>query len=114
MPTADDFRRQLQAMFSSAEQQGLNAVDIHAEQLHRHVGDYPNPAKHRMPICCQIMRNEMRPGDVLLSEPPFGTSVERFDLKLIHSSSDSHVSMCLGCEVSFLTPAGTRTQSRQS
>lgn len=27
---------------------------------------------HRMPVCCDGMRQEMRPGDIVLDQPPKG------------------------------------------
>jgi 5-methylcytosine-specific restriction protein A len=71
MPTAEDFREQLLEVFRIAAQQGISPVIVNAGDLHRLVGDYPG-TNHRMPVCCEVMRNEMRRGDVVVDEPPKG------------------------------------------
>lgn len=68
---ADDFREQLYALFREAERRGLQIVWVRAGDLHYVVGDYPGP-DHRMPVCCQVMRGEMRPGDTVVDDPPSG------------------------------------------
>lgn len=67
MPTAAEFRSELQAQLRAAELAGSPALDINAGALHRKVGDYPGPA-HRMPNCCSVMRQELRAGDSIVSE----------------------------------------------
>ena len=71
MPTSDDFQKELDSIFAFAEGKLLIAVVIKSGDLHRLVGDYPG-ADHRMPICCAVMRKNMKNGDEVLSEPPSG------------------------------------------
>lgn len=72
MPTADEFRNTLSKAFEAAETAGIEAVEIQAGQLHREVGDYPNPKLHRMPVCCEVMRQLMQLGDEVITAPPKG------------------------------------------
>ena len=70
-PTSDNFRRELIALKKKARSEGLNCLEISAGELHRIVGGYPGH-DHRMPVCCMVMRQEMRGGDEVLDEPPKG------------------------------------------
>lgn len=70
-PTADHFRRALLEAKTQARERGASTVDIRAGDLHRVVGGYPGNA-HRMPVCCSVMRQEMRAGDRVLAQPPKG------------------------------------------
>jgi 5-methylcytosine-specific restriction protein A len=72
MPTAQDFITELQAQLRAAESKGIPHVDIASGDLHRKVGDYPHPIRHRMKICCRVMYGEQRPGDRVLRSPPKG------------------------------------------
>ena len=71
MPTADDFQKELDSIFSFAEAKRLTAIILKSGDLHRLVGDYPG-TNHRMPICCSVMRKNMKRGDEVMSEPPSG------------------------------------------
>jgi hypothetical protein len=71
-PSPNDFWLQLHLLLTEASDTHQPFVDIEAGELHRSVGWYPGP-KHRMPICCRVMREEMRDGDIILDEPPKGT-----------------------------------------
>jgi hypothetical protein len=71
MPTASEFQAELDDVFRAAEKDGLSCVDVNAGELHRKVGDYPG--NHRMPVCCNVMRQNMKTGDVVLHEPPKGS-----------------------------------------
>ncbi len=72
MPTASQFHDELRRIFQMAEQQGLAYVDVNAGELHRRIGDYPDPHEHRMPTCCNVMRQYMQDGDSVLQAPPKG------------------------------------------
>jgi hypothetical protein len=61
-PTSEDFRTELNAQIQRATRQGRPHVEINAGELHRVVGGYPGES-HRMPMCCQAMRDELRNGD---------------------------------------------------
>lgn len=73
MPTADQFREELNSMFYEAFKRNQSAVDINPGTLHRRVGDYPGP-NHRISICCEVMRSAMdeAAGDLVITEPPSG------------------------------------------
>jgi 5-methylcytosine-specific restriction protein A len=71
MPTAAEFREALAITFQGATMQGLPHIDVIAGWLHEEVGEYPGP-EERMPMCCAVMRGEMRPGDQVVEEPPRG------------------------------------------
>jgi 5-methylcytosine-specific restriction protein A len=71
MVNASDFRAELNRLFREAGAEGLPYVDVTAGELHRRVGGYPG-TNHRMPTCCNVMQQEMRPGDRLLHAPPKG------------------------------------------
>lgn len=62
IPTSDDFRKELHAQIQRAIRQGRPHVEINAGELHRAVGGYPGES-HRMPMCCQAMRDELQNGD---------------------------------------------------
>jgi len=70
-PSTDDFQKELDAIFAFAEAKRLVAIVVQAGNLHRLVGEYPG-TNHRMPVCCNVMRKNMRAGDEVVSEPPSG------------------------------------------
>ena len=74
MPNVEDFKSELHRMMLEAMKAGKAFVEINAGELHRRVGDYPNPMRHRMPICCHVMYTALAldAGDVILEEPPTG------------------------------------------
>jgi len=67
-PAAPDFRAALPLIFGRATREGKT---IKSGDLHRLVGGYPG-TDHRMPICCSVMRSDMKAGDEVLAEPPKG------------------------------------------
>lgn len=71
MSTAEDFQRELHALFAERERSGASSVTVGAGDLHRRVGGYPG-RNHRMPVCCQVMRSTMVAGDTVIDEPPSG------------------------------------------
>jgi len=75
-PKSEDFEKGLKDILLDAQQQGKNFVDIKSGDLHRVVGGYPG-YNHRMPICCNVMKKNMRYLDQILDEPPkgFGASL---------------------------------------
>jgi hypothetical protein len=68
VPTAWDFQNRLVAILNRARQSRQSYVDIESGTLHKEVGGYPDP-NHRMPVCCEVMRKLMRPGDSVIKEP---------------------------------------------
>lgn len=71
MVTSSNFRAELKAVLASAQERGAPYVDITSGPLHRRVGNYPGN-NHRMPVCCDVMRGEMKYGDEILRAPPKG------------------------------------------
>lgn len=69
LPTASDFQTELNNIFISAQNKGVPYVDVKSGDLHRRVGGYPGH-NHRMPVCCEIMRRNMKKGDQILQQPP--------------------------------------------
>lgn len=70
-PTKKDFEHTLQNRILIASKDGLLSVMINSGELHAIVGGYPGP-DHRMPLCCQVMRESMREGDAIIQSPPSG------------------------------------------
>lgn len=70
-PKAEDFREELNKILAEAQKRGAPYVEVSAGELHRRVGDYPG-TNHRMPVCCEVMRQIMKKGDEIISEPPKG------------------------------------------
>ncbi len=66
--TAEDFQSELDRIFASA---GQGRIDVTSGTLHRHVGGYPG-RNHRMPVCCEVMKRNMRHGDQIIHSPPSG------------------------------------------
>ena len=69
--SGDAFRSALQEMLQAADNLGLVAVEVNSGKLHRKVGGYPG-SSHRMPVCCDVMRQEMSGADSVVSEPESG------------------------------------------
>jgi 5-methylcytosine-specific restriction protein A len=69
LPSASDFRQELARRFSNATTAEDTYVDVVSADLHRSLGGYPG-TNHRMPVCCSVMRKELRAGDTVLAAPP--------------------------------------------
>ena len=81
-PTAKDFQSELDNIFASAQQEGKSFIEIKSGDLHRSVGGYPG-RNHRIPLCCGVMKRNMKPEDQILRQPPSGegaTLIIRFKL----------------------------------
>ncbi|MBF0227843.1 MAG: HNH endonuclease [Desulfobacterales bacterium] len=66
------FSDKLNEIFNKAELiQGISGIKIKSGDLHKIVGDYPGKY-HRMPICCKVMKNNMKDCDKILEEPLSG------------------------------------------
>jgi len=61
MPSAAEFKQELDAEIDRAIRQGRPHLEVNAGELHRRVGGYPG--NHRMPVCCNVMREEAERGD---------------------------------------------------
>jgi hypothetical protein len=71
MVSADHFAQELRAQMSRAAKHGSIDIVINSGELYRSVGGYPG-SMHGMPACCDAMRSEMKPGDILLVEQASG------------------------------------------
>ncbi len=71
VPTAEDFQRTLNEIFRTAQSQGKTYIDVKSGDLHRRIGGYPGN-NHRMPVCCDVMKRNMKHVDELLQQPPKG------------------------------------------
>jgi hypothetical protein len=71
MVSADHFAHELRAQLKEAAAQGSIDLVINSGELHRSLGGYLG-STHGMPACCDAMRSEMKPGDVLLVEQASG------------------------------------------
>jgi hypothetical protein len=71
MVSADHFAHQLRAQLKKAAAQGATRAVITSGELYRALGGYPG-STHGMPACCDAMRSEMKPGDILLVEQAGG------------------------------------------
>ncbi|PKL62234.1 MAG: hypothetical protein CVV31_07175 [Methanomicrobiales archaeon HGW-Methanomicrobiales-2] len=69
--TANNFRQELADLFSNAQGAGRTSIEVNSGELHRSLGGYPGP-NHRMPVCCDVMYQEMRDGDRILNAPEKG------------------------------------------
>ncbi|WP_156179984.1 hypothetical protein [Bradyrhizobium sp. LTSPM299] len=66
MVSVDYFRQGLLAQMSRATKVGRIDVTIDSGQLLRELGGRPGSV-HGMPLCCEAMLAEMKPGDTLMA-----------------------------------------------
>ncbi|MCR4347834.1 MAG: hypothetical protein NUV55_11625 [Sulfuricaulis sp.] len=71
MPNTDTFRAALCEIFKVANKYGIREVTIVSGDLHRKLGGYPG-STHRMPVCCEVMKQLMKANDEIVFEPPRG------------------------------------------
>jgi hypothetical protein len=67
MVSADHFAHELRAQFKKAAARRATSVVVTSGELYQLLGGYPG-STHGMPACCDAMRAEMKPGDILLVE----------------------------------------------
>ncbi len=67
--TESDIQNELNNILLLAQNKSIPFVDVKSGDLHRRIGGYPS-YNHRMPICCSVMKNHMKTGDIILHEPP--------------------------------------------
>jgi hypothetical protein len=68
---AEIFREALREIFERESKARAKTVVVNSGQLHRSVGGYPGH-NHHMPVCCDVMRQEMKDGDRVIASPPKG------------------------------------------
>lgn len=71
MPTKEEFRNELRARFQQATEEGKKTLKVNSGAIHRALGGYPG-LRHQMPLCCEAMYDEMKPGDEIVEAPPKG------------------------------------------
>lgn len=69
--TRERFAQDMNTRFKVASDARLPFIDLTSGDVHRSVGRYPG-SKHRMPLCCSVMHQLMRPGDEVVAAPPKG------------------------------------------
>jgi hypothetical protein len=67
-PTAWDFQNQLIAILNAARHGGKPFIDVESGHLNTRVAERPG-VNDGMPVCCEVMRKMMRPGDSVVNEP---------------------------------------------
>src|ERR1700731_4062604 len=67
MPSFDHFRQELRAQFDRAGKRRAISIVVNSGELHRAVGGYPGP-NERLQTCCEVMKEEMKSGDVIMSD----------------------------------------------
>jgi 5-methylcytosine-specific restriction protein A len=72
--TVAAFQKEINRILLTEQQAGAKHVDVVSGDVHRAVGGYPPPKgkNHHMPLCCDVMREMMRDGDVVLQSPRKG------------------------------------------
>jgi 5-methylcytosine-specific restriction protein A len=70
-PSSYDFQKELEKAFAEAYSMGRTNIDINSGELHRRVGGYPG-RNHRMPLCCEVLKKNMKMGDQILEQLPKG------------------------------------------
>jgi hypothetical protein len=69
MPSAvPDFQIHLNDILLSAQDKGFQFVDVKSGDLLKRVGAH----NRKTPLCCSIMKDNMKTGDVILHKPPSG------------------------------------------
>jgi len=68
-PDREGFETALHDILARADEQERQSVEVNAGELHRQLGGYPGPA-HQLALCCAVMRQAMRPGDVVTHQGP--------------------------------------------
>ena len=92
-PTAAAFSFQLYTLKYEAASAGKSFLDISARKLHLSLGKSSRRSQN-LPVCCQVMRDEMGQGDLLLKEHGGGVGQDltiRYILQpVIRSSHDAN------------------------
>jgi hypothetical protein len=74
MASTEHFRRGLLAQMSRASKSGQIEVLINCGQLYRSLGGYPG-STHGMPLCCEAMQAEIKPGDTVILDRAHGAGM---------------------------------------
>ncbi|MDY6873347.1 MAG: HNH endonuclease [Chloroflexota bacterium] len=70
-PTREDFQSKLDEIFTVTKKFNLISVTIKAGNLHNLI-EKVKDGDHRMPVCCDVMYQNMKPNDIVVSSPPKG------------------------------------------
>lgn len=71
LPDSYDFKIELYKIFKDSQEGENPYLDVNAGDLHRKMGGDPGK-NHRMPLCCDVMKKNMKTGDKILEQPPKG------------------------------------------
>jgi hypothetical protein len=66
MPSRNDFRQELRAQMHRGIQRGAAQLIVNAAELRRAVTENPQP--DQIQCCRDVMREEMRPGDSIMTD----------------------------------------------
>jgi hypothetical protein len=112
MPTKAEFRSELRRQLREAELRRAQHLEVNAGDLHRKLGGYPGLSQ-RLPSCCDVMYDEQKAGDEIVSRPAKGKGASltiRYKLPRPHenqfsarSDVDDNVSVNGAQEVSATT-----------
>ena len=69
--TESYIQNELNKILLLAQNKSIPFVDVKSGDLHRRIGGHI-AYDHRMPVCCSVMKNSMKSGDIILHEPPSG------------------------------------------
>lgn len=67
-PTREDFQNKLNEIFQFAEEHNLIAITVKSGNLHNLVQKVKD-GNHRMPICCDVMYQNMKTEDIVVESP---------------------------------------------
>jgi hypothetical protein len=65
MNSLEHYSQELNAQFGRAASRGMSHILINARELHSSLGDFPG-SDDKLVSCRLVMRNEMKPGDVMV------------------------------------------------
>ncbi len=73
MPTKEDFESTLVNILEEAKKNNQTEITIISKNLHNQTkpNSYPNNGHHRMPMCCNVMRDITIEKEIIY-EPPKG------------------------------------------
>jgi hypothetical protein len=82
-----DFQQELRAQIERAIERGAEQLIVNSGELLAAVGGRPAP-KHQMQQCCDVMREEMKAGDVVVDGPENGNGPSLAIRYLLSGSSE--------------------------
>jgi 5-methylcytosine-specific restriction protein A len=71
LPSKADFQRVLDDIFREMDQKHKSEIIVTAREVYRRAGVLSG-SDPSVALCCSVMRENMRPGDTVITEPPGG------------------------------------------